>query len=239
VYTCAVASQDDKQREYFIIEYDQKILSKLNAVHDLVHVTDFARTTWQLSGPDDTKIELCLDLGEVKTDSANLPIQEIELELKQGDASHIYQVALDLLDAGIGLRLENKSKAQRGYSLHHPEKVQAVAYELPELKPQDMLQDALPRLVQQCIETLQDNEDAVILNRDAQAIQHVFNSLEHLEFSLSLCAKFDTRADSSLQSLQAFQQTTSPTNIVDNLQSPTYTRMILSLSHWLYLASTH
>ena len=48
------------------------------------------------------------------------PLSEIELELKSGEPAAIYDVALRLLDVAP-LRLETRSKAERGYALVTPD----------------------------------------------------------------------------------------------------------------------
>jgi inorganic triphosphatase YgiF len=79
-------------------------------------VTDFVRTAWELYLPDGTLLELALDQGEVRTESASEPISEIELELKKGDYQQINSIAA-VLRKTITLQLEERSKAERGYKL--------------------------------------------------------------------------------------------------------------------------
>jgi inorganic triphosphatase YgiF len=94
--------------------------------------TDFERTTWDLTinGSD---IEAALDLGKVHlgdsiaglapspadiaANSVEVPIREIELELKAGDESALWQLARTLQDAIPGLKPDDVSKAARGYRL--------------------------------------------------------------------------------------------------------------------------
>lgn len=94
--------------------------------------TDFERTTWDVTvGGSD--IEAALDLGKVHLgddlseptpsstgmapEIAEVPIREIELELKTGDESALWQLAQTLQDAIPGLRPDDVSKAARGYRL--------------------------------------------------------------------------------------------------------------------------
>jgi inorganic triphosphatase YgiF len=76
------------------------------------------RTTIALEPGSSTRIEAALDDGEVRAldgDAAE-PISEIELELKNGSPAVLYDMALRLLDA-VPLRIETRSKAERGYDL--------------------------------------------------------------------------------------------------------------------------
>jgi inorganic triphosphatase YgiF len=62
------------------------------------------------------EVEFCLDRGTITAGGASILFSEIELELKSGNPALLFQLALDLL-AIVPLRLENRSKAERGYAL--------------------------------------------------------------------------------------------------------------------------
>lgn len=100
---------------------DKEVAKKLAAIIgkqplvELFH-TRFNRTQWSLETEDSTKIELVLDQGTVSTATQHMPLHEIELELKQGDAQQIEKIA-ELLKQTIPLTLETRSKAERGYKL--------------------------------------------------------------------------------------------------------------------------
>src|ERR1700674_3733319 len=81
-----------------------------------VFVTEFKRTMRLLEPVAGSMIELCLDRGVVSAQDAQLPISEIELELKSGPPSALLDFALGLLEH-VPLRLEAASKAERGYAL--------------------------------------------------------------------------------------------------------------------------
>src|SRR5437764_97207 len=77
--------------------------------------TEVSREAIQLSPMPGTRIEAAIDRGRicVPDRGAGEPINEVELELKSGASSALYDVALDLL-AVTPLRLELRSKAERG-----------------------------------------------------------------------------------------------------------------------------
>lgn len=77
--------------------------------------TDFYREKW-LVNHNQSRIELALDLGDVKAGSHQEPICELELELLHGQVEDILEVAEQLLSAGV-LRQGSLSKAARGYHL--------------------------------------------------------------------------------------------------------------------------
>jgi inorganic triphosphatase YgiF len=80
------------------------------------------RTVMELEPQPSTRIEAAIDEGEIRATEGNAvePLSEIELELKSGEPAAIYDVALRLLDVAP-LRLETRSKAERGYALVTPD----------------------------------------------------------------------------------------------------------------------
>lgn len=77
--------------------------------------TDFYREKW-LVNHNQSRIELALDLGEVKAGEHKEPICELELELLHGRVDDILDLAEQLLTTGV-LRQGSLSKAARGYHL--------------------------------------------------------------------------------------------------------------------------
>src|ERR1700733_5764538 len=80
--------------------------------------TEVSRLTIRLALAPATRIEAAIDRGRIRNgdEAAAEPISEVELELKSGAPSALYDVALKLLDVAP-LRLERRSKAERGYLL--------------------------------------------------------------------------------------------------------------------------
>jgi triphosphatase len=80
--------------------------------------TEVKRQAIDLSPQPDTRIEAAIDRGQIRAPGrqGRERISEVELELKSGVASALYDVALDLL-AVAPVRLELRSKAERGYRL--------------------------------------------------------------------------------------------------------------------------
>lgn len=78
--------------------------------------TNFDRTSCVLTFSDATKIEIALDLGEIKSGDTRLDICEVELELVEGSADYIFAIGRYLIKE-LNLTLSNASKARRGFSL--------------------------------------------------------------------------------------------------------------------------
>ena len=92
------------------------IFSKI-AVHELVPIfaTRVRRHAIALDMPD-AQIEVAFDNGVIEAGEEQVPLSEIELELKQGKTAALYQLGLRMLDIAP-LRLETQSKSGRGYAL--------------------------------------------------------------------------------------------------------------------------
>lgn len=84
--------------------------------------TDFTRQSVELEWTHNevlTRVEVALDQGLVRTDSAEDVLCELELELREGEPSALLQLALELADS-IALMPSDISKAERGYRLLDP-----------------------------------------------------------------------------------------------------------------------
>jgi inorganic triphosphatase YgiF len=81
-----------------------------------VFVTEFKRTTRVVCPHPGFVVEVCVDRGNIRSGDCGEAFCEIELELKSGPASRLFGLALALLDS-VALRIENRSKAERGYAL--------------------------------------------------------------------------------------------------------------------------
>ena len=80
--------------------------------------TEVTRLTAELEPAPGTRIEAAIDRGAIRARgrAGKEPIREIELELKSGPITSLYDAALQLL-AIAPVRLDPRSKAERGYRL--------------------------------------------------------------------------------------------------------------------------
>ena len=76
--------------------------------------TNFKRQTWLISFAN-SEIEVALDLGQITSNGQSMPIQEVELEIKQGNKQDLLNFAIEL--SRFNLHLFSQSKASRGYRL--------------------------------------------------------------------------------------------------------------------------
>jgi triphosphatase len=126
--------------------------------------TDVMRTVVEMEPRADTRIEAAIDEGEVRLagDHTVEPISEIELELKNGETAALYDVALRLLDVAP-VRIETRSKSERGYRLAAGGKASAPVHAEPVNLDRDMpVEAALQKIGRSCLAQLVGNEAAVL-----------------------------------------------------------------------------
>jgi len=114
------------------------------------------RTFFTLKPDASTQIEAVLDEGEIRTADGERgePISEIELLLKSGDPVALYRAALHLLEIAP-LRIEIRSKAERGYHLLDGMMDAPPPNYLPSnLKPGVTVEESLQRIGRDCLSTV-------------------------------------------------------------------------------------
>ena len=79
-------------------------------------ITRFERTTWQVRAKDRSIVEVALDIGKIESADKLAPICELELELKTGDSSSLFDLAQSIT-AHVAVVPASLSKAERGYAL--------------------------------------------------------------------------------------------------------------------------
>jgi triphosphatase len=112
-----VGIQDDKiDLKAFGETWNQKIIQVIdNSEIELKFSILIQREIYQLRSGD-TLIEISLDKGEIISKNKKCPIREIELELKSGHVSILYDLAINLVEK-LHLSIELESKAERGFLL--------------------------------------------------------------------------------------------------------------------------
>jgi inorganic triphosphatase YgiF len=103
--------------------------------------TDFNRTIWMVRRRDGSAVEVALDIGHATSGDNTTAICELELELKAGPVSALFDIALQIAAAVPVLPLA-MSKAQRGYALATGSVDAPVPANPPRLRASASLHDA-------------------------------------------------------------------------------------------------
>lgn len=148
-------------------------------------ITEFNRSIRILRLVDGTEAEFCLDRGEIIAGNASAPLCEVELELKSGSPVPLFQLALDLLQV-IPLRLENVSKAERGYAL-------ASGYKSPPQKARPVqlvagmsVSEAFRATSWNCLGHLHSNEAGMLEGNDIEYLHQMRVALRRQRSALSI-----------------------------------------------------
>jgi inorganic triphosphatase YgiF len=134
-----------------------------------VFVNRTKRTSWMLELPDGTHVECALDVGELQHGERTTAVRELELEVKDGDPACLYELAQRVHEA-TPVRIENISKAERGYALATEDKAHAV---------KATLGDALGAILQNCLQQKQANERGVLAG-DVESLHQMRVGLRRL-----------------------------------------------------------
>lgn len=118
--------------------------------------TEFSRKTVPVEFAG-SLIECCLDRGEILAGETTEAISELELELKYGQPSALFELALEL-QKSVPLHVEERSKAERGYALFLGAKNHKVAKAVcAELDVKMDAGEACRKIVRGCLLQIQGN----------------------------------------------------------------------------------
>ena len=135
-----------------------------------------------------TRIELALDSGTIEASGKKQSLDEIELELKEGNETTLYELASVLAREG-GLRLSPMTKAQRGSLLATNASPGACKASVPELPPSIVLDDFIAAVINQCLGQFVANWPAAEAGIKPEGVHQARVSLRRLRAMLGLFIK--------------------------------------------------
>lgn len=143
------------------------------------------RTVWDVRLPEGGQIECALDLGTLECGDKELPISELELELKAGDPRQLFDLALGL-QHDIPLQLAHRSKAERGYALLEATHEQAVKAMPVSLSAQMTVEQAFVAIASNCLAHMQDNDQRVAHEHHVESLHQMRVGMRRLRSALSI-----------------------------------------------------
>jgi len=158
-----------------------------------VFVTDFKRSARDIVTASGALVELCIDSGSVAAGANTAQISEVELELKTGQPGDLLDFARQLLQQ-VPMRLEPRTKAERGYALaaqtlEVPSKASA-----PVLNAEMSVTYAFAQVVSSCLAHLQANERGLVASDDDEYLHQVRVALRRLRSAFSVFGRALPRA---------------------------------------------
>ncbi|NUB24529.1 CYTH and CHAD domain-containing protein [Azospirillum brasilense] len=141
-------------------------------------------------GETASRIEVAFDSGEIRSpDGASIPVSEVELELLEGSAAALYDLALELAQAAP-LRLDPRTKAERGYALADGTVDKVIKAGKLELDRDTTVEGALARILRSCIGHMLANEAVTLIGEDPEGVHQMRVALRRLRSALALFKHF-------------------------------------------------
>lgn len=147
---------------------------------------------------DGAEIEVAIDRGEIGTRTHSCPVCEVELELKRGETKDLFRLARVLAE-DMPLRLEVKTKAERGYELLHDGRLKAERASELRVVPEMPAGEAFRAIALSCLRQIVANEP-VMCGGQAEALHQMRIGLRRLRAAIAIFA--DVVADEQLDKIK-------------------------------------
>jgi triphosphatase len=132
-----------------------------------------------------SRIEVAVDRGEIKHNGRQLPVCELELELKRGDPRRLFALARQFLEKAP-LRLSFVSKDDRGDRLVDGSWGQPIGASTPKLTSQMTATEAFRTICHTCLHDFMLNEPALDQDADIEGVHRARIAIRRLRAALSL-----------------------------------------------------
>ena len=167
-----------------------KLLVGVAGARPLVPVfrVEVVRTTRSVSPAPGATIEVSLDRGVIHAGKARASIGEIELELKTGPAWRLHEFALALARR-YAVRVEERSKAARGYELAGAVRATPVRARLGVIRREMSSNEAFKAVCWRCLNHLQANYRGASRGADPEYVHQARVALRRLRSGMGAFAK--------------------------------------------------
>ncbi|MDA9490216.1 CYTH and CHAD domain-containing protein [Bradyrhizobium sp. CCBAU 11361] len=163
----------------------EKLRSHLEAQPlEAVFTADVHRHARIVDLPSGT-VEIAFDQGVLTAGDRSIPVSEIELELKSGSASTIYEVALRLAEQGA-VKPSIRAKSARGFELAAGAPPSARRPRKLRLDPSVTLDEAFATILRSCFLHLLQSLPAAEDGRNPEGVHQLRVSLRRLRSALDL-----------------------------------------------------
>ncbi len=146
-----------------------------------------------------SEIEVAVDEGEIVAGERKVPVSELELELKGGNAAELFSLAR-ILSETLPLRLAFKTKSERGFELLSKADFTVEKAGDVDIKPDVTAAEAFRAIARSCLRQIVVNEPAVLAG-DAEALHQMRVGLRRLRAAISIFA--DVVANGDLDRVKA------------------------------------
>lgn len=147
--------------------------------------TGISRTLRWLAPAPGTLIEVAIDRGLIRSGRRRQQVCEIELELKSGPVTALFDLAQNLVQA-MPLALEHRSKAERGYALFRGRSAPPAKAAPVTLTPGMTIGQAFCAIVAAALAQVHANERGVIESDDSEYLHQMRVGLRRARSAFSL-----------------------------------------------------
>jgi triphosphatase len=150
-----------------------------------IFASEIRRTRWQLEDGAGGEVEVALDIGRLSTGTTEVPVSEVEIELKRGQAGDLVRIA-QALGQAVPLRLDVASKSARGFALHRGREADVRKAEPVPLAEGATIAEAGLAILAECLSHIAANQAAVQAGRDSEGVHQMRVGVRRLRAALSL-----------------------------------------------------
>jgi triphosphatase len=150
--------------------------------------TEFTRRTCRLAPAPGSVIALCFDRGRLRAQEREETICEIELELEQGPAWRLYELALEL-EHKARVRVEQRAKAERGYALAAGERASPAKGASSAVREPMSALEAFRAICFACLAHLEANREGMLADRDEEYLHQMRVALRRLRSAFSVFSR--------------------------------------------------
>ena len=151
---------------------------------EAVFTTKVRRRVQHLELPD-AVIEVAFYEGIIEAGARREKLAEIELEVKAGDASVIYDLGTQLLEIAP-LCVGTLSKSDRGYALAFDLKPETTKAQAPGISPKHTVDELIPAILGSCQHHVLANQATAMQGHNAEAVHQMRVGLRRLRTACSL-----------------------------------------------------
>lgn len=130
-----------------------------------------------------SEIELAIDHGAINANGRETSISELELELKRGTRADLYRVALKLAEI-VPLRINMRSKAERGHALAKGELARAKHAAPIQIDTDASIEEAYSTILSHCLDHLMANQAAALEATSSEGLHQMRVALRRLRSAL-------------------------------------------------------
>jgi len=148
-----------------------------------VFETRFTRMAAEVTLGSGTVVSVCLDRGSIAAGRRREALEELEIELREGSLDAMLAFAAKLV-APLRLRLEPRSKAERGYRLAARERSAPLKAEPPTLRRDDPAREGLAAVLRACLGQVEGNVPGLICFDDPGYLHQLRVGMRRLRAAL-------------------------------------------------------